>query len=448
MSHVPTPPKPDVPGEHVSKATPAVKQKEKQSSDKPVNWFHRNRTTLIVLASSLVLMIVAGFITWNMYNKSQEPQERLRSSTTYEMLSTVLAKETAQEPASILVAPAEEKWWDYLTENNMNRQAADIEYATIAQKATYFAYTISSGEDFRGHQMAGLPTTFIVYETTDDAVAASSVLNNDGVLNFVRGNMLLLLVPGALTDVDYSLNQFVRSEQVITAEDIDLNGEAILMMNFSEFQNVYPQGWDNGTFVETFKQAFAMAGVQPEGSGWAGSSADGLTWQGRLFGFVPQSELLTDPTSLHRFLETTTEYTLPDGTVTTEPPEEFSGVITARQASARSTFNVATADAVSVGMTDFETGTLMEVETLRERGTSDLLEVTVNVNEWLGYMEGYNTAVYILPVELAVFTLHDAGGNSTLQFMDMPERTNVIPPDATEQPSVPEAPAPTSETEE
>lgn len=397
------------------------------------NWFVRNRVLVITLVTCLVVGLVAGLISWNLHNRTPQPQEALKSSTTYEMVSTVLAQETAQEPASIMLAPATEDWWKFIAEKNMNLQVRDLDFNNLSRKAVYLAYTISSGEKFTGHLMMGLPTTFVVYETTDDAVAVSEQLNANGISNFVRGNMLLLLSPGVHTDVDYSLDQFIRSEQVITAEDVNLGDQAVLMMNFSEFQNIYPQNWDEDDRA-VFQKAFATMGVQPEGSGWTGTSTDGKTWQGNLYGFVPQSELLTDPTALHTVLDKTAQYVLPDGTIATEPPEEFSGVINPQQAAAGNYFDVATQEGTSVGTFNAETGTLSDVKSLSERGSSDVLEVTVDVNEWLGFMEGNSSAAQLLPVERAIFTLHSLDGRSTLKFVDGPESTNPIDPYSTETP--------------
>lgn len=401
----------------------------------PTTWWGKHKVVIITLATCLVLALVAVAASWYLRTQNENPQNQLRSSSTYEMISTVLAQEPAQEPASMLVAPPTEKWWKYLSEGNMNTQVAEVPFEAIATKASYFAYTISPGAGYENHLSIGLPTTFIVYETNADAVAVGNGLSKNGVSSFVRGNLVLLLPPGAHTDVDYSLSQFIRSGQTITQKDINLGDQALLSINFSEFQKVYPQNWEENE-KEIFQQAFALAGVQPEGSGWVGTSTDGKIWKGNLFGFVPTPELVTNPGALHDFLGKQVEYTLDDGTKTTESPvDDFSGVIDFRQGAAADYLNVATQDSARAGIFDTETSTLMEVKPLKERGSNDRLEVTVDVNEWLGNMEGMNSSVNLLPVERVVFTLHDMSGASTIQFTEKPEE-EFISPDETALPEV------------
>lgn len=374
----------------------------------------KNKVILIVVSVLAVVAVVAGGILWSL--KPVTVQERLESSNTYQALDTILSVD-GKKPVSLIIAPAEKQWWDTLLDFNSNVEVDGVDFESVSNGANYVAYTISQGKDFEQQGDFGLGTTFIFYSTDELATDAGTRLSN--VSYFVKDNVLAFITPGAFSDVDYDFATFYQSETEVNLEDLNLNGQAIMQINFQGFSDAYLDGYP-AEKTEVYNNFTSLLGISPE-SGWVGYSNDGLTWEGQFYNVAVQD--VTEPSVVFDYFGEQQLVELTDGSlvpIPTEendiiiPEEDQTGFIFPRQADLINFMIYETQSDAGGRLTNLETGEAIdEAEVLTD---GSLLRLKINVVPWLTIMLDENSSSILSPFEYVEVAVNEADGTSTIVF--------------------------------
>lgn len=346
-----------------------------------------NKKNFLILGGAILGVVVLAITLVLIFLQPSGTASKLESSTFKNITNAVTVSE--DPPASIVVAPATDKWWGNLLAFSVN-PLSDVNFNEIDDKAIYVAYTLSSGKEFQSYQAIGLPTHFIVYEDNASAVRASQKIGTD-YDHVVADNMLLFVPMGAYSDVDYALEQFDKISSTSEASDLNLQDEAMWQINIGQFNKIYLEGKKEED-VKTVKEFIALMGLTDKSS-WVGYSGDGLNWDGKLsntsIAEVPSAE------SVEKFLMSQQFFINPDGTLITDENSDkleagASGI--PRQSLVLSCCLIVSDNKTTIGnLTSSSDGALIESKPLKEK--EGLLKIEILSNQWLSLMVN-NTNVY------------------------------------------------------
>jgi hypothetical protein len=369
----------------------------------------------IILSSIAVFVlaaIVAGYFLF-MAPKSQE--QKLAESTTYEMI-TGLTAINGVKPASTVISPASQKWWDSLLLFSSNKTLDELDYSKLSKNAEYIAFTNSPGDAYEVYATLGMSTTFIVYNTPEDARAAGRTLAAT-TPNFVRANLLMLLPDGAKSDLDYAIAQYTNSTLVIEENDLSLDDTAVWQINFADFSTMYTNG-EKSEDVKVFETTSLMLGITSE-AGWVGTSSDGLNWDGKLLDSA--TDTVPNPTNIMAYLSSQLGFLLKDGTVGTTvevTQENQTGVIYQRQSLLTNYMLISNNEEVAGGLADSETGVIDEGKILP--ASEGILRVETSPNAFFALMMAETSIYAVTDFSNVVFTVKNANGDSTIKLTPIP----------------------------
>jgi len=374
-----------------------------------------SKKTIILssIAVFVVAVLVAGYF---LFLAPKTQQQKLEESTTYEMI-TGMTSVNGIEPASTVVAPASQKWWDNLLQFSSDDALDEVDYSPLSKNAQYIAFTNSPGDSYQLYASLGMSTTFIVYNTTEDARAAGKTLGDEGHSHFVRANMLMFLPEGAQTDLDYAIAQFVNSELVIEDNDLSLDDSAVWQINFADFSKMYTKD-KPAEDIKVFETTMALMGISEE-SGWIGTSTDGLSWEGEIVN--PAINELPDPSTVEGYLASQVGFLLKDGTVgygdeVTE--ENQTGIIYQRQSLLTSYMLISNNEEVAGSLTNDDTLETDEGKILPK--SEGIFRVETSPNAFFALMMAQSSVYAVTDFSNVVFTLKDTDGTSTIKLTPIP----------------------------
>lgn len=379
------------------KPTPAVISKPKNK-----------RPFILWAAVGLVVVLIAGFLTFILL-KPSETQQNV-SSKTFEMVTGAVTVNKVK-PASIVVTPATQDWWNKLANFTSNSEIAKVDYNALKDGAVYNAFTTSKGKKFKGYSSFGLPTTFIVYSDAKKAEAANAKVDAS-IDHVLAGNMLLFLPTGAFSDVDYALAQY-KDAVKLNASDLNLDNQAMWQINVKEFNSIYLQGRKKED-VKTYNEFLTKIGVN-EDTGWVGYSKDGLSWDGNVVnGSLASAVSLRD---LNAFLSAQIAYLKTDGSLTygqDVPPEnEQSGIVYPRQSMLTNCCMIVSNNSETIGelLPDNSSDKITGKPLAKSEG---VYQVQIYSNKFLALMMGDTTAYPVWGFDKVTFTVKDASGKSNI----------------------------------
>lgn len=287
----------------------------------------------IVLLSIILAVVLAGvgvlLFFLNMAPKQGETERQIKESSIGQEIIDITNLNDSPA-ASLVIAPSTSDWWSILSLYTQNDTVYTLDYAKYAKNSSYIAYTLSTGANWQGYGYLGLPTTFIIYNTPEDAANAKALLDADGVSHQLVGNMIFFVPEGAASDVDYALDQY----KTVEGETLNLNGKAMMFMTYPSLEAVLTQGTPPVT-LQTFRLLAASLGVSPETT-WSGTSSDGLNWVGSFSGKFDTNSLAS-PTDIENALGSRYYYLQEDGTYATADKATDKSVLVTGQAALFST---------------------------------------------------------------------------------------------------------------
>ena len=287
-----------------------------------------------------------------------------------------------------------------------------LDYSTISKNAKFIAFTNSPGDSYEVYATLGMSTTFVVYNTAEDAREAGKTLTGVTPI-FVRANLLMLLPDGAKSDVDYAISQYTNSTSVIEESDLSLDNKAIWQINFADFSTMYTNG-EKSEDIKVFETTTLMLGITSE-AGWIGTSSDGLNWDGKLVN--SDTNTIPDPTNIISYLSSQLGFLLKDGTLGSgdEVTEENqTGVIYQRQSMLTNYMLISNNKEVAGGLTDYATGAIDKGEVLPE--SEGILRVETSPNAFFGLMMAKTSIYAVTDFSNVVFTVEDADGTSSIRL--------------------------------
>ena len=365
----------------------------------------------LILSSIAVFVLAAMVAGYFIFIAPKSQEQKLAESTTYEMISG-LTSVNGVEPASTVISPASQKWWDSLLLFSSNKALDDLDYSTISKNAKFIAFTNSPGDSYEVYATLGMSTTFVVYNTAEDAREAGKTLTGVTPI-FVRANLLMLLPDGAKSDVDYAISQYTNSTSVIEESDLSLDNKAIWQINFADFSTMYTNG-EKSEDIKVFETTTLMLGITSE-AGWIGTSSDGLNWDGKLVN--SDTNTIPDPTNIISYLSSQLGFLLKDGTLGSgdEVTEENqTGVIYQRQSMLTNYMLISNNKEVAGGLTDYATGAIDKGEVLPE--SEGILRVETSPNAFFGLMMAKTSIYAVTDFSNVVFTVEDADGTSSIRL--------------------------------
>lgn len=189
------------------------------------------------------------------------------------------------KPGSVVIAPATKQWWQNLVIFTPVQNLSALDFDAIDEGAKYIAFTTSKGKQFTNYSAIGTPTTFVIYETEEQAKKALEYVQ-PYYPSISDKNVLLFAPHGAYADVDYALTQFEKTKTKNSTnpmEDIDFNGEAVWTFYFKDYFNILMA--DASDVNKKFMlDTLAKLGFSEE-TVWTGTSKDGLKWEGQFTSF-------------------------------------------------------------------------------------------------------------------------------------------------------------------
>lgn len=373
----------------------------------------KTKTIIIIVSIIAVVGIVIGGLLWML--RPVTIQDRLESSSTYKTIESIV-KVDEREPVSVVIAEATQDWWNILLKYNSNPELPNVNFSNLTENAQFIAYTASQGADYDSAGDLALGTTFIFY--TNEQAAADAAVNLTGVSYTVKENVIAFIKPGAFSDVDYNFVDFYQVEQELLLEDLNLNGRAIMQINFQGFTEAYTEGYPEER-TEVFKNFSALMGITPE-SGWVGYSTDGLTWSGQFYGL--DIETVTAPSTVFDYFNQQQLIELKDGTLVPMPqegdpiiPEEDqTGFIFPRQSNLFFFMVYETANDSGGQLINPTTNEVLEEAEVLTDG--NLLRVKMDIVPWLTIMLDDSTSSIVSPFSTVELIVSDLEGRSTIIF--------------------------------
>lgn len=385
--------------------------KNKEANKAKLWWDNlpKKKKVITVCASSALLAgIIAGGVAISIANsqKTYTPQDAVSAMLTVDGV----------KPASIIVAPASETWWKVLLNSNPNVQLENVKYNEISKGAQYISSAMSNGKQYTGFQAVGVPTTFIAYSTTEEAQAASTLLDAVSIPHITSGNFLLFLVEGAYSDVDYALDAYNNvAKDNATMKSITSGNKASWTFNFADFATTFTKGLSDND-KEVYTKLMSEMGVTKDTT-WAGTSTDGLVWKGS-FSNLKEGNI-AKPADIMTYLSTLITFTNLAGEPTQkyqdqEGDEIQTGLQDLHQAMIGSCCMI-------ISNTDSTAGTIIngaELEKGKELGNKGILEVKIAPNPWLGILSN-RTAYEFTGYKTVDILLTDKNGSSTITFVPL-----------------------------
>lgn len=271
------------------------------------------RKNIIIIAITTVIVLVAGLLTWFIVGSNQKPkiEEEFYNSQVGSSLDEITTVD-GNKSATMMVAPATEKWWLTLLGYSTNVDLFDVPFSDISDGATYVAYSNSQGKEYVNYAVLGMPTSYIVYEDEAKAKAASEKLYNLSKFTFEQaGNFIIFNNIGAFSDVDFSLNEFKKQKDFVSDSNLIVEDKALVIFNVGDFSKMYKNYLDDYD-KDTYDTLLAMFGATEE-TYWTGTSSDGLTWKGQFSNL--QLDKTESPVTISKFLMEKSYFLSKDGEI-------------------------------------------------------------------------------------------------------------------------------------
>jgi hypothetical protein len=204
----------------------------------------KSKPLIIAIAGALVLALVGVAVFFFVSTRNANPAVKLQSSQVGSSLDSLTTVNGIQ-PASTMVAPATDAWWQMLIIHSTNVHLKSLPFEKISANAKYVAYTLSAGDKFQLFNTVGMPTNYIVYENEEAAVLAAEILNLDGGYSFQQvGNFIMFGTPGSMSDVDFVLKSFEESKNFVADKGFLTGGKALTVFSFANFFEIVDEKLD------------------------------------------------------------------------------------------------------------------------------------------------------------------------------------------------------------
>lgn len=378
------------------------------------NFLSTTKNKVIFFGGIAALVVIVLVITLvSVTNKQPTALEKVEKSETYSQVKNAVTVSNIK-PGSVVVAPANEKWWNSLLEFSNNADLKKIDFEKISKDATYVAYSNSNGIQYAATDTLGLSTTFVAYTTEKAAAGAYKALMNTTPVA-VKGNLLLFIPEGAFSDIDYSLKANKDKIKIkLDTSDIDLNGQAVWRIDFDDFAKTYTQDKE-ALDIEVYNNTLKMLGVT-KGTEWLGYSKDGLNWSGKFY--TQDNEYkLSSPNKVITYLNNQIAFLKQDGSYAygmnnAIPEDEQTGVILPRQSIVTSYMRISDNKSSSGGILDKESGKVIKGKALPK--SEGIYQVEIEPNSWLSFMMNADTSSDYTKFSKMTLTITDEKGNSKI----------------------------------
>lgn len=371
----------------------------------------KQKTMIAVISSVVVVAVIATCLAVSLFAKT--PTEENFESKTYTAVTDAVTV-NGTPPSSTVLAPATKEWWDNLLKFSSDTDLNALDFDTIKTNASYVAYTVSSGTQYKSVDAIGVPTMFVVYKTAEAARLAGTTAGAE-YSHFVRGNLLLFVPHGAFTDLDYSLTQYDKARETIDSNDLNLNNQAMWQINVSEFNKIISENKKEDVDVKTYAKTLEKMGITKD-TEWVGYSSDGLNWEGTISGL--DNIKVETPKQIEAYLANQMGYLKTDGTtVYGDAPSESeqSGILVPRQSRVISCCMIISNNDESAGsLLNFTTNESVSGEALPKK--EGIFQIEAYSNTWFALMLGQDTAYPVSKFDKVTFTVKDTRGNSTISL--------------------------------
>ncbi len=245
---------------------------------------------------TVIGLVLAGiFLLPNLFKK-ETVADQINKSTVGQNINN-LTTVNGENASTVIIAPPTADWWWTLGVYSPNPTAYTLDFNKYSEGSKYIAYTVSPGANFEAYGYLGLPTTFIIYENDNAAKIQADKLTVDGISHQLVGNVIFFVPDGAFSDVNYALNQYNNATD---GEDLELNGSALMYLEYKSLKTFMYQNMSNDMDKETFDTLAGLLGVT-EDTYWSGTSKDGFTWEGQFSGFDTSS--INSPEDIQSYLD-------------------------------------------------------------------------------------------------------------------------------------------------
>jgi hypothetical protein len=232
-----------------------------------------NRPKVIgIIVTAAVLFLGALIAVVVSINANQE--QRTSISGAIDMFTTI----DEVPPASVMIAPASNTWWNNLLQYSSDRNLDNVNYDSISAGAENIAYSVSKGSEYKSVSALGVSTTYIIYDTVANVEKAAKVMDAANIQYYVHENVLIFIPEGAFSDIDYTLSS-LKDKETNLIRPMNIR-EAQWTINFGNFEELYTANFANPKDVLTFEDFVKSLGLSNT-STWEGTSKDGLTWVGK-----------------------------------------------------------------------------------------------------------------------------------------------------------------------
>jgi hypothetical protein len=378
------------------------------------NFLSTTKNKIIFFGGIATLVIVALIVTLLAVHKSQPTAlEKVDKSQTYSQVEKAVTVSNIK-PGSVVVAPADEKWWKTLLEFSSNNDLANVDFNKVSKGATYVAYSNSNGIQYAATDTLGLSTTFVAYDTEKAATEAyKAIMDTTPVV--AKGNLLLFVPQGAFSDIDYSLKTNKDKIKItLDTSDIDLNGQAVWRIDFDDFSKTYTQNKE-ALDIEVYNTTLKMLGIT-KGTEWMGYSKDGLNWSGKFY-TKDNEHKFSSPNKIITYLNNQIAFLKQDGSYAygmnnAIPEDEQTGVILPRQSIVTSYMRISDNKSSAGGILNKESGKVVKGEALPKN--EGIYQVEIEPNSWLSFMMNADTSSQYTKFSKMTLTMTDDKGNSKI----------------------------------
>ena len=391
-----------------------TKNKEEQPNKVKTWWGglpKKNKVIAITASSALVAGIIAGGVALSIVSnqKTYAPQDAISAMLTIDGV----------KPASIMVAPATDTWWNALLTASPNQSLDSVKFSDISSGAQYVATSMSKGKQYVNASSVGVPTTFVIYNTPAEAEAAyqkiilANMPTNAEVIDSstklyptVSGNFLLFIPEGSFSDVDYALNAY----KTVAGDNAKMktlsNKQATWTLDFEDFATIL-NGDSSKESKKVYTDLVSQLGIGKDTT-WSGTSTDGLTWEGSFQNY--QAANVSTPAEIATFLNSLITYNPGQLELSDKPETGYDIPITdINQAIIGSCCMIVSNSDSTVGSIIDGTGSIKGAPL----GNKGFLEVEIAPNTWMGII-AKRTAYEFTGFKTMTVLVKDKNGASTI----------------------------------
>lgn len=332
-------------------------------------------TAVAVVAAALTLTVLALTI-WL-------PQNVDNSS-----VGQNINKLTTTKPVSIMVAPADAKWWNVINNYTPTLHITDVPFDSLPVKPNNLAWSLSDTDVKIVGIAVGLNTVVLEYNTAEQAAQVKEYLlpySQNGFQVATAENLVMLIPMFSNTTENYTLQAYKA-----TNTSSPLTDKAYWNIDLASLTSFYKTHTDtkNDTANNTI---MSLLGFITDKTVWKAESVDGLNWSGNVSTpFFDASKL--DTAKLEKFLVSTAVFTPNNpadaGKTASQAGHDIIGVTKPNQSAMLTALGVSTASSAWGGVYDDSYENIVPVEKTSTEGTTVSITPNVFSNILLGVFDG------------------------------------------------------------